>query len=338
MVTGLIAGIICHHALYTNNWGGADYTWLWRAARDLRAGNNPYRNPSIGPGFPYPANAPLYYPLPAVLLVLPLSWFSVKVSAALFVALSTGLLSFAASRRGFAVWLLLLSPSCYRAVREGHWAPLVVAFALIPGMAAIAAMLKPNLGVATGLAWPSWRAIAICAAVSLASLVILPTWPIDWLRNIHDNHHVAPLAFGWLAIPLLLSLLFWRRPVGRLLFLMMVIPQRLLWDDQLVLFLIPRTIWQQLVLLTMSWSGYLAWIIIDHHVQSGAYLDSVAAPRVLMSLYLPALAIVLWQALARRRAAVGDETGITKRDLERFPAVRHLRLAQLLRHHDIPAR
>ena len=304
VVAGLAAGVICYDALQARGELAADYTWVWRGAREVLSGRNPYHDPRLDPANPYPWNAPLYYPLPAVLLVAPLAWLPAHLSAAVFTALSVGLLAFAASREGWPHWLILLSPSCYRAATEGHWAPLVVALALLPGLAPLTAALKPNLGAAVGLTRWSWRGVGITAAIGSASLLALPSWPLDWLHNLGAHRHSIPLLVSPAALVLLLAALAWRERAARLLLLMALVPQRLIWSDQLPLHLVPATLPQQLTLLATSWVGYLVWRVGLHEIHSVRTFDDVSGPLVLLSVYLPALAVVLWQQRAALRAAL----------------------------------
>src|SRR5689334_5030706 len=73
-LVAVVAGVLCWLRLAGFDKQAADFTWVWRGARELIAGRNPYHDPSIGRGHPYPADAPLYYPLPALLYALPLVW------------------------------------------------------------------------------------------------------------------------------------------------------------------------------------------------------------------------------------------------------------------------
>src|SRR5689334_7519881 len=50
-----------------------DFDQVWHAANAFLAGRNPYAE--IGPGLAFDWPAPLYYPLPAVLSVVPLTQF-----------------------------------------------------------------------------------------------------------------------------------------------------------------------------------------------------------------------------------------------------------------------
>lgn len=312
LIAGLVAGLVCYQALQARGELAADYTWVWRGARELLAGRNPYHDPRLGIGNPYPWNAPLYYPLPAVLLVAPLAWLPAEMSAALFTAASVGLLAFAAARDGGYRLLLLLSPSCYRAVTEGHWVLLVVALALLPGLAPLGALFKPTLGGALGLTWPSRRGMVTAAVVGLVSLPLLPSWPLDWLHNLAQHRHASPLLFAPAGLLLLLAALAWRRRAARLLLLLALVPQRLIWNDQLPLHLIPATARQQLALLATSWAGFLLWRLRLHGIHTLHAFDDASGPLVLLVLYLPALGLVLWQgrhevaAALRRRPSPGS--------------------------------
>jgi hypothetical protein len=113
------------------------------------------------------------------------------------------------------------------------------------------AMLKPNIGASVLLMrWPGKRAALFGGAVFLVSLLILPSWPIDWLRNTRQHDNFIPL----LSLPgalLPLALLRWREPRARLLLGMACVPQR--FNDVLMLWAIPETPRGGLILSILSW-------------------------------------------------------------------------------------
>jgi hypothetical protein len=91
---------------------------------------------------------------------------------------------------------------------------------------------------------------------------------------------------------LLLSAIAWRRPAGRLLLALSLIPQALLFYDQLLLWLIPRTRYQSIFLTAASQVGMIAW-----YLSLDANDNPVAAayPFVVPFLFIPAMGVLLWQ-------------------------------------------
>ncbi|HEU6450446.1 MAG TPA: hypothetical protein VFT57_03435, partial [Gemmatimonadaceae bacterium] len=139
-----------------------DFEYWWHAARMLLAGGNPYH---MTPGMAnWPLENVLLYPLPTLLLTVPLAGLSPPVAGAIFMGISGGLLAWLVSRDG--LWRLWLfgSASYFMACRLGQWSPLIMAVAFMPAAGFLAAM-KPNLGLALLSYRPTWRAALGCAAV-----------------------------------------------------------------------------------------------------------------------------------------------------------------------------
>jgi hypothetical protein len=80
--------------------GNNDFDQLWYAARALLRGQNPYAVIQPGTAFAWP----LFYPLTAVLSVVPLAWLDVDLGRLAFVALGAGLLGYAIGRHRPHLW------------------------------------------------------------------------------------------------------------------------------------------------------------------------------------------------------------------------------------------
>src|SRR6185295_19290052 len=95
--------------LYLNRGlGHSDLDQVWYAATALRHGLNPYD--VIGPtGTWFKWNWPLYYPMPAVLLGVPLSFLPLAVARYLFVGASSGLLAYGVTRRAWFPLMIFAS-------------------------------------------------------------------------------------------------------------------------------------------------------------------------------------------------------------------------------------
>ncbi len=283
-----------------------DFEFWWRAARMLLHGANPYH---MTPGMAdWPLDNLLFYPLPTLLLTLPLAEQSLSVAGAIFTGISGGLLAWLVSRDG--LWRLWLfgSASYFMACKLGQWSPLVMAVAFLPAAGFLAAM-KPNLGLALLAYRPSWRAILGCAAVGFMSFGVLPSWLADWQANVSFVSslvsHPSPITLSGGPI-LLLALLRWRRPEARLLLAMACVPQLLFWADQLPLFLIPQTKGEMKALLLWSALCFLAWYL--WFAPYPAYVLS-RNPFVFCAIYLPCLIMIL------RRPNEGDLPGWIERRL-----------------------
>ncbi|MFL5574577.1 MAG: hypothetical protein ACJ79S_01180 [Gemmatimonadaceae bacterium] len=288
---GAIAGAFCGLALARQG-GAPDFLVFWYHARTLLAGGNPYLHPlHVSAG----RDAPFLYPLPAAMLVAPFAWLPMPLAGALFFGLSSALLAYGVTRDGWHRLLLFPSGPFILAATLGQWSPLVTAAAVLPWLGG-AAVAKPNIGLALAAYRPTWRGAVGAFALVVASLALVPRWPLDWLHLVGTQHAIyhAPVAtFG--GVLLLLSLVRWRLPGARLLAVLACIPHMLFFYDQLPLWLIPRT-WRESLLLTVSsllaWLGWVA--TLRPGVVTNDYIPA-AQPYVTFGVFLPALLIVLWQ-------------------------------------------
>lgn len=264
-----------------------DYTYQWRAAHALLAGQNPYY--VIRPEGPYPFEEYYFYPLPAALLTLPFAGLRPVPSAALFVGVTSAILAYAVTRDGFRGLLVFAGVPYLSAAVLGQPTPLIFAATFLPAFQwAYAA--KPTIGAALFAARPSLRGAALALLLVVLSLMVLPHWPVDWLHALaHTPHHRPPLLrpFGFI---ILLALLRWRTPEGRLLIVMAVAPQVFYFYDQLPLALVARTGRQLLLLAAASWVAWaITWMSCTHKPACVEFGE----PWIVPLLYLPALLLVL---------------------------------------------
>jgi hypothetical protein len=278
LAIALVSAAICYARLVSAEIVAADFTFPWRGARFLLAGENPYA--MVRPDGPYPFNDGLYYPLPGLLLVIPFAPLPGSLAGALFTGLSAGLLAYGLLREGAHRLLVFASVPYLYALITCQWAPLIAAAALLPNLAP-ALLAKPNLGLPVLVAYGTRRHLLLCAATLLLSLAVWPGWPAAWLAAIPQHLNYTPLLSWWGPV-LLLALWRWRAPAARLLVAMALMPQRLLYD-QVGLWLIPATPRQSLALTAASWLGLLLGLLTGE----GRWALACA--------YLPALAIVLLQ-------------------------------------------
>ena len=280
-----VAGAISWRAQFVANGNGSDHVIIQRAAQAFLAGRDPYR---LGPENQLPELFwRFFYPLPSIVLGLPFVWMDERWAAIAFTTCSAWLLVFLMTRDELERLPMFLSVSFFAAAQFAQSTPLILALALVPALRGLT-LLKPNLGVAL-FAWrPAWRTIIVAAAIFGVSILFWPEWPRRWLISVRSSpaHH-APALTGIGAVALL-SILRWRRPEGRLLFAMTVIPHGLYFYDELPLWLVATSRRQALVLSFCSWLGWFLWnatspgpAIADSSVWSVA------------SIYVPALIILL---------------------------------------------
>lgn len=282
-LVGFLAALLCLLARLLVAPGGWDLAWALQAARLLFANQNPYT--ATG----YPKGLPLFYPLPALLLVAPFAAFDPLLGSVLFSWLSATALAAAVLAKRPSSWPIFLSAPFIIAVIWSQWAPLLCAAILIPDLFFVV-LAKPTLGLSVLLArFPARRQLLICAALLLISVLLLPSWPLDWLRN--TSSHDSTIAVLTLpGVLLLLALPFWRDERARLLLGLSLVPLR--FYDCLSLWLIPERPRDGLYLSALSWVVCGPWLWRNLLAQSHP-LDQPSMMLVVGWMYLPALAFVL---------------------------------------------
>jgi hypothetical protein len=296
---GLAIAVALAAGLYV--WGYAranpdfvsDFDQLWAAARALLAHDDPYR--VVGPRGAFLWKWPLYYPLPAVIIVAPLGLVPVVVARIVFSAVSAGLFTLAITRDGFGRLPVLLSISFVTAIELVQWSPLLAAGALLPWLSWIA-VAKPNLGVAMAAHASSWRPLTIMLVGSAllvgASLVLLPTWPVEWWHNVRSApHFVAPVMrpAGFLLLTVLAR---WRRPEARLLAALACVPKTPTFYDHVLVFLVARTTKESLLLVVLTFVVYFAVAFAAPFSTFQQWGDFVANATLVL-VYAPAVIMVL---------------------------------------------
>jgi hypothetical protein len=191
--------------------GAKDFTYPWRAARALLAGHNPYE--VIVPSGPYPFESRFPYPLPAALAAVPVAGLPAVVGAALFVGVSCGLLAWAWGRDGMWRFWAFCSAPLVMTLALGQWSPLYrgrCCRARLP--VGVQADDRARAVRVASVVADGGGGLAVCAAC----LLLVPTWPLDWVRAARETvGHPPPIArpLGWLP---LLALVRWRLPEARL--------------------------------------------------------------------------------------------------------------------------
>jgi hypothetical protein len=261
-----------------------DLDQFWVAARAVRAHQDPYA--VVASRLPYP----LYYPGPAIVAALPLSFLPLPLARSVFAGLGTALLAYAVTGRGWWMLWLFLSNTIRETLLSVQWSPYLTAAALLPYVGALLPA-KPTVGLAVGAAYPSRRLVLAAGAMLALSLVLVPGWPASWWSLIHHGAaHIRPPVtrpFGWL---LLLALLRWRRPEARLLVFLGCVPQTSALYETLPLFLVADSRTQTATLALLS---YIPILVVSR--QMPTFVEQLAAdwPYLFLGAYLPALVLVL---------------------------------------------
>jgi hypothetical protein len=311
LVLGIVAAVYAYdtHRMFLSIGQSPDSLFLWRGARILMAGGDPYdfatwRAMPIGEtdiGAWSNVIEPLYYPLPALLIWIPFSFGSFLVGSAVFVGLGAALFVFAMSRVGLhRIWLCGSVPFIM-ALRFGQWSTWLTAAAFLP-LLSFMLPAKPNVGLPLFLARPTKPMIIGSLAILAVSLLVMPRWPLGWYGTVTGAFtqtvpHPAPVTtFGGLGAIVLVAILRWRRPEARLLVLLACVPQLPFWADQLPLYTIAETrrevIWSML-------GGHLCFIGWFLFAPKVIYYVPVMQPYALIGMYVPALVMVM------RRSNVG---------------------------------
>ncbi len=269
--------------------GAADFAPALGMARDLIARRNPYtRTP--GPYW-------IPYPLPAAFLGLPLGWMSDAAAGAVFIGVSTALLSWGILRGGerWRLGMLFSWPFVY-AVIFAQWSPILCAIWFFPLLSPLV-LCKPNIALPMILtAKPRWLTAAIAAGVLAVSLTLRPGWPMEWLSQITQYQGLRPpllaLPFG----PLILAaLLCWRDRRAWLILTMAITPQRVFYD-QLALLLVAKDKRQMFPLVCTSWISFLVlWLSPNMGEMPGGWQTWVVVGH-----YLPAVGFVIWPWVQER--------------------------------------
>jgi hypothetical protein len=268
-----------------------DFTWHWRAARALLAGENPYLViRDIGP---YPFSSGYYYPLPAVVVGLPVAWLSAANAHVVSVGVWTALLAFSLTHDGWYRLPLFLSAGFFWAVVSGQIAPLMMVGCFLPAFQVLD-VAKPNVGLALFAYRPSWWAIVGGVVGSLVAMAVIPTWLSDWRNALASDpgvHLIPALAPG--GFLLLAALLRWRRAETRLLMVLACVPQSLAFYDALPLLLIPKTFRQALVLAFCTQIANLfATKAMTTDLDPPALFRAIA-PFAVWGCYIPAAVLIL---------------------------------------------
>lgn len=282
----------------------SDFAVFWLAGRAVLSGESPYA--AVHPGIRPWIDSGFLYPMPAALYVAPLALLPEPIAAIVFAGVGAGALAFALSRESFDRLPILMSLPMLLCLTSIQWAPLIAAATLLPVIGGLV-VCKPTIGAAGFVAKGTWRHVIGGLVLLVLSLILHPQWPVEWWRALSTaipGSKVIPATV--LGGPLLLlAAIRWRQPEARLLLALSVVPQTVLFCDQLMLGLVVRT--RREALLAGLWSyavpvgAYLLWRGRMPATEAGSFI--LLSRLIVWGYYFPMLALVL----SRRRA-----TGVTE--------------------------
>jgi hypothetical protein len=278
-VVGMASGGFCWFLMKHLHQDAADFRWALHLAQRLLARQNPYDTPLE------------QYPLTAGLFALPFVRLQPEIAAGLFYGLSSALLAFGLTRKGYRGLLIFLAYPYWAGLLTVQWSTLIAASSFFPLLLPVS-LAKPQVGLPVLLTRASRRGILACVIVGALSLALMPGWPRLWIAQMGRYEHFVPL----LVLPgplLLLALLCYRDRDAILLLLAACMPQRWFFDS-FILWLIPRSRREIVWSVFFSWgAGLWRWYHSPHSfTEVGRW--------TVIFIYLPMLAVVLLRNNDRR--------------------------------------
>lgn len=250
---GLLAGWCCFFLMRHFHQDAADFRWALHLAHRLLAGQNPYDTPYE------------QYPLPAGLFALPLVALTPELAAGIFWGISSALLAFGLTRHGYTRLLIFLAYPYWAGILTAQWSPIIASSVLFPLLLPLT-MAKPQVGLPIVLTRLSVRGLVACLLVGVASIIVMPKWPLAWRNQLGNYQHFIPL----LVLPgpiLLLALFRYKHRDSWLLLLSALMPQRWFYDS-FILWLIPKSRREVVWTVFFSWgAGIWRWYHIPHSFQ-----------------------------------------------------------------------
>jgi hypothetical protein len=283
LLIGAASGAFCWMLMAHLRIGLMDFGWAVRGAQALLAHKNPYDAPGQ------------LYPMPAMFFGFPFVLLRPEVAAGAFFGISSALMSFALIPGGYHRLLVFLAYPYWAALLAVQWSPLLFAAALLPPLLP-ATMAKPQIGIPVFLTHLSRPGVIGCIIFAALTLMLMPTWPVQWMHHFGDYECFIPL----LVFPgplIALACLRYRDRDALLLVLMAVMPQRWFYD-MLVLWLIPKSRREILFTVLFSWgAGILRWYHSPHsYTEVGRW--------AVIFIYLPMVVLLLARAWNEKQQAV----------------------------------
>jgi hypothetical protein len=220
-----------------------DFGWAVSTAEALIAGINPYTT-NLRDTVPYP--------LPVAFFGFPFLWTNEVIATDIFIGISIAILVFGILMNGKHWQLLILaSAPLVFATEIGQWSPIITASWFFPALSGVFILIKPQTALPFFITKFRWNSVIIGIFLLFASLMILPMWPLEWLKMTQNYYYYVPFLVP-LGIFSLLSILYFKKPDAKLLFLMSLFPYRSMYDLA-GLGLIPSNLRQMLIYVFCSW-------------------------------------------------------------------------------------
>ena len=163
---------------------------------------------------------------------------------------------------------------------------------MVPRLGFVLAV-KPTVGLALWLSRPNRQAVVAVLVLTLLCFLIWPPWFGAWWSTIQDAPHIrAPITRPG-GILLLLALLRWRTPEGRLLAAWALIPRTESLYDMLPLFLVANSAASAGLLVLCTLLALVGLAFMPAPVVDLAVRTAVNWPVTFGLIYLPTLLVVL---------------------------------------------
>lgn len=271
-----------------------DFGMMWFGARAMLDGQNPYE--LVGPGLQFDWVYPLLYPGTALVAGIPFAWLSENAASVAFVGVSSLLFSYGITRSSWHLLPLLASEAFRQSVMAAQWSLILTAALFLPWLAGLVSV-KPQTGAAV-LASTSRTGLMAAGIGTLAllvvSLVLIPSWPMDWLALIQGpTEHMRPRVLAPGGILVLLLLTRWRRPEAWLIIALACLPQTLASYSLLMLLTVASTFREAGVLVLISTVGGYADPYLVAGQPTADELYQLLANVEVATAFLPATLLVM---------------------------------------------
>jgi hypothetical protein len=293
-LAGAFSIIVIAFDVWHNPSGPTDFDQIWYAAKAVRAGLDPYV--VIGPtGSMFHWDFPFYYPMTAVVVVMPFSFLPLIAARMAFAAISSALLAYGIVSRG-PLWRLLIFASApfLMASGSGQWTVLLTASLLIPALGVVYPA-KPNLGAAYFVGQSHLRPrlwITAWLLIGATSFLVGGMWLPSWLAAVRTAPHFRPYVMHLGGPLLLLALLRWRRPEARLLAALAVVPHTTMIYETLPILLMAERRIECMGLVLLGGIAFVMQHLYVHGPDDATYIWKFGNV-TLWLMYFPALVMIL---------------------------------------------
>jgi hypothetical protein len=230
-----------------------------------------------------------------------LAYLPVVAARGVFAAVTSSTLAFLITRHGWTRVPIFLSAAFVLAIGRSQWSPLLLAACVMPALGFVIAA-KPNIGLSVVSGQSGWRSLLVvaagAAAIGVASLVVRPSWPSEWLQAIGDKGDaVVPAAQWMVGGPLIvLALAKWRRPEARVVATLALTPHSPFLYDTLPLFAVPRSTREALVLTIGTDAAMLMQLALGATAGRDSAHVTLMARAIVVCVYLPCVVMLLRRA------------------------------------------